>query len=206
MRIQSWNTQVLCREKQRQQKRLAVLQTGAKLFNNKGYEHTSLDDIAKALNVTKRTLYYYVQSKEEILFECNRMGLKFIEDIADECRNGTAPALDRIVLLIEKYAEILDTDFGACLVLTSITSFSEENKSVLHNAKRQLDALSRELIEEGVKDGTISDYDPRLASAAIIGALNWIPYWNRNANPSPNKKIATEFAKLFTDGLRARMQ
>ena len=69
-------------------KREAVVRAAAKAFNRNGYHNTSLDDIAAALEVTKPTLYYYVKSKEQLLFECFRTGL---EPIRAAFRNDTRP-------------------------------------------------------------------------------------------------------------------
>ena len=63
------------RAQQREAKRNAVLQTAARLFNERGYHATSLDDIAEQLHVSKPTLYYYVKSKDDILLECVRTAL-----------------------------------------------------------------------------------------------------------------------------------
>ena len=52
-----------------------MIATAARAFNERGYHNTSLDDIATALGVTKPTVYYYVQNKEQLLFECFQAGL-----------------------------------------------------------------------------------------------------------------------------------
>ena len=62
-------------EPQRSDKKDAVLLAGARLFTRKGFQGTSLDDIAQSLGVTKPTLYYYIANKEEILIECVERGL-----------------------------------------------------------------------------------------------------------------------------------
>src|SRR2546421_12369540 len=58
------------RLRDREVKREAVIRAAAHAFNRKGYHNTSLDDIAAALEVTKPTVYYYVTSKEQLLFQC----------------------------------------------------------------------------------------------------------------------------------------
>ena len=68
----------LDRERERAIKRDAVLRAAAQLFNEFGYHATSLAMVAQRLQVTKPTLYYYVQNKEEILFECVRLGLELL--------------------------------------------------------------------------------------------------------------------------------
>ncbi|MCP4315022.1 MAG: TetR/AcrR family transcriptional regulator [Hyphomicrobiales bacterium] len=199
-----WNNAVSNRDEQRRQKRLAVLGTGARLFNVRGFDRTTLDDIASELNVSKRTLYYYVSNKEEILFECSRLALEFMQDTLIRCRDPDIPALERIALLLHGYAQLLADDMGACLVLSKDIPLSEPNSDVLREGRRSLDGLLRNLIRAGVEDGSIAPNDVRLTAAAMFGAFNWIPHWNRSDNPVSHDVIAENYIALLIDGLRRR--
>lgn len=204
MSDQKWNAAVASREEQRAQKRQAVLDAGVRLFNDRGYAQTSLDDIAKELNITKRTIYYYVRNKEEILQECIRIGIEFIDGIVARSANNAAPPLDRIKLLVEDYAEWLSDDTGAALVLTNEISLSPEVRTNLRAAKRRLDASLRDLIREGIEDGSVAPCDPQFVAAAMFGALNWVPFWNRTTHPAPSGIISREFLGFFLKGLEKR--
>ena len=83
MSREKWAHAFETKEDRRTKKRMAVLRVGASLFNERGFDRTTLDDIAEALNVTKRTLYYYIDSKEEILHECNLRGAEIMRDIVN---------------------------------------------------------------------------------------------------------------------------
>ena len=72
----------------RERKREAVILTAARAFRERGYHNTSLDDIASELNVTKPTVYHYVENKEQLLFECFRAGLKQIMEGFEEIRGS----------------------------------------------------------------------------------------------------------------------
>ena len=81
---------------QREVKRNAVLQTAAQLFNERGFHATSLDDIAERLNVTKPTLYYYVESKDQILLECVRTALDLMRSGIAEVSAACGSAIDQL--------------------------------------------------------------------------------------------------------------
>lgn len=196
-----WNNAVQSREEQNQKKRHAVLLAGAKLFCDKGYERTSLDDIADELNITKRTIYYYVQSKDEILFECMKAGLTFIEGVAERHSDPAVAPLDRIHAMIGEYIDWVSTDFGACLALIKDSVVSEPGRTKLRKSKLALDLRLRDLIEEGIQDRSIRPCKPQLISAAIFGALNWLPFWNRNSHPVSNADLRKEFGDYFLQGL-----
>ena len=197
----TWGNPGATREEQREAKRRAVLQAGARLFNDQGYEQTSLDDIARALNITKRTIYYYVQSKEEILYGCQQMGLEFLGETLERCYDRTIPAVERIRLLVTGYCAWVCTDLGACAPMVREVSLSEDRRSELREGRARLDHLLRDIIREGIAAGELRDCDPQMTSAAIFGALNWVPYWNRRTNPRPPEEIAESCLALITHGL-----
>jgi len=202
MKNSGWSESAGSRDEKRLRKKNAILLAGAKLFNDQGYERTSLDQIAKALNITKRTIYYYVQSKEDILFECNKLGLEFIEEITVKCADKSRNPLDNVEFLIFEYAKWITDDLGASLILINDTFLSVEKREFLRSSKAKLDLELRKMLEEGISDGSIAPHDPRLTASAIFGALNWIPFWNRNSNPVPYEVIAKDYLRLFIDGLR----
>ncbi len=73
------------RQRDREVKRDAVIRAAAREFNRKGYHNTSLDDIAARLEVTKPTVYYYVTSKEQLLFQCFVAGVERIRPRSATC-------------------------------------------------------------------------------------------------------------------------
>src|ERR1700742_4541028 len=80
------------RQHDREVKREAVIRAAAHAFNHKGYHNTSLDDIAAALDVTKPTVYYYVTSKEQLLFECFVAGVEQIRAAFREVKESQMSA------------------------------------------------------------------------------------------------------------------
>ena len=77
-------------------KREAVIRAAARAFNERGYHHTSLDDIAADLGVTKPTVYYYVANKEQLLFECFLAGLRPIREALREAERLPGPGRERL--------------------------------------------------------------------------------------------------------------
>ncbi|MEX0583513.1 MAG: helix-turn-helix domain-containing protein, partial [Sneathiella sp.] len=134
-----WNEVALNRDDPREQKRMAVLRTGARLFNARGFDRTSLDDIASELNVSKRTLYYYVKNKDDILFECNRLALEFMQKTMDNSQNLDVPPLERLAIFMASYMDLLSNEFGDCLALSKDRVLSDDSRKILRNGRRKLD-------------------------------------------------------------------
>ncbi len=200
----SWTKAGAGRDAQREAKRQAVLQAGARLFNDHGYEQTSLEDIAAALNITKRTIYYYVQSKEDILFGCHQQGLEVLGDTMAKSQDITLPVVERIALLIRGYCAWVSTDLGATIAMVREHSLSAERRQALRASKAEVDFQLRNLIKQGVAEGSLRPCEPRLVSAAIFGALNWIPHWNRVEIPVSQDEIAEQYLQLVFAGMTAR--
>lgn len=196
-----WAQAFETRKHRRARKRLAVLRTGARLFNQRGYERTTLDDIAEALNVSKRTLYYYVRSKEEILAACNRLGLEDLRGTMEAPEEG--PPLARIEALSRRYVSFLNEDMGLCNVLSTSVPTSAALADEIRAERRKIDHALRRMIEEGVADGSIRPCDARLTTAAIFGSLNWFPFWNRREPRAPLEAAEEAAIRLALSSLRA---
>jgi AcrR family transcriptional regulator len=101
---------------EREAKHVAVLRTAAQAFYEIGFHNTSLDDIARRLNVTKPTIHYYVRNKEKILFECVRIGLKMLGDVSNDVMGHGGSAYEELTAVMHRYAEIVTMDFGLCVI------------------------------------------------------------------------------------------
>lgn len=189
------------RETMRNSKREAVLRMAAQVFNEKGYQASTLDEVAERLNVTKPTLYYYVKSKDEILFECVRIGLTMLQDAITEVGASGGTAMDKLVAAMHKYAEIVTLDFGMCVIRVGEDPLPPEAQRKLRSIKAALDHEFRELIRQGIAEGSIRPCDPKIAAFTIGGALSWIGRWYRPDGPLLPEDIAQQCIALLTQGL-----
>ncbi|WP_454919190.1 TetR/AcrR family transcriptional regulator [Xanthobacter sediminis] len=185
-------------------KREAVLKTASRLFNEKGFHATSLDEVARLLNVTKPTIYHYFKSKDEVLFECCRLGLEMVETAAAQAIAAKGSGLDRLRALMEKYAEVMTMDFGKSVTRTSDAELSPESRIILRQVKSQIDHALRASIEAGISDGSIAPCDVRNAAFTIAGALNWIARWYEPDGPLSAAEVAKQTAGFLIHGLAPR--
>lgn len=192
------------RVRDREKKRSAVILTAARCFRERGYHNTSIDDVARALNVTKPTIYHYVQNKEQLLFECFHTGLRQIMEAFESIEGSKATALERLSLVITRYVEAITSDFGWCMVQAENQDLSAAMSKKVRALKSEIDQGLRRLIVEGAADGSIRKCDPKIASFALAGAMNWIAYWYRSDKPLTASEIAQQFLELFQLGLEPR--
>lgn len=186
-------------------KREAVIQAAAKAFNLRGFHNTSLDDIAATLAVTKPTIYYYVDNKEQLLFECFCAGLEPIQTAIRDARQGNRPARERLRRVLLRYAKAIASEFGWCMVRAEDQDLSAQMRAHVKALKSEIDQGMRHLIQEGLNDGSIGHCDPKMTAFALAGALNWIAHWYQDSHGQSAAQVAADFVKLFENGLRPRL-
>jgi AcrR family transcriptional regulator len=175
------------------EKREALLKTAAALFRRYGYAGVSLNDVADLLKITKPTLYYYVGSKDELLFEIVTRGqeqiLAFLRTV-DKSPGMTGA--EKLASIMAQYAEAVTTDFGACVLLTQPRDLEAKFRHQIGGRIRAADEIIRRILAEGTRDGTLRVPDPAVTLQVLFGSLNWIPRWYK-----PEGRIKPDdFAKM----------
>jgi AcrR family transcriptional regulator len=188
----------------RERKREAILLTAVRMFNERGFHATSLDDVAMHLGINKPVVYHYLGNKDQVLFECVQRGLAQLLDAAAAAHAQPGSGLHRLEALLIRYAEINMEDFGRCVIRTGDELLSPENRSRFRALKREIDSALRDLVREAAQDGSAHVDDIRLTSFAIAGALNWPARWHRDDGPLSRRQIAVKLAAYLIDGIRPR--
>ena len=192
------------RVRDRERKRHAVILTAARAFRERGYHNTSLDDVARELNVTKPTVYHYVENKEQLLFECFRAGLRQIAEAVEEAKNSAASGRERLSAVMTRYAEAITSDFGWCMVQAENQDLSAAMSRKVRVLKSEIDQGMRALVLAGIQDGSIRKCDAKITAFALAGAMNWVAYWYDSTQALTPADIAQRFIELFLKGLEPR--
>ena len=192
------------RARQREIKRDAVILAAARVFRERGLHNTTLDDIASFLNVTKPTIYYYLTSKEQIIFECFRAGVGRITAELAELAAAPVCGRDRLAALVERYVEVMASEFGWCMVRVEDHDLSPAVAQRVRQLKSAIDQGLRRLLRAGIDDGSIQPCDVKMTAFALAGALSWIGQWYRAGEQLAPREIAARFMELFANGLKPR--
>lgn len=188
----------------RERKRDAILVAAVRMFNERGYHATSLDDVAAQLGVSKPLVYHYLGNKEQVLLRCMARGLQELQEAFAIARTASGSGLDRLRRYLVGYAEVNMTDFGRCVIRTGDEVLSPESRAAFRADKRKVDGEMRALVAEAMADGSAQQGDVRLATFAIAGALNWPARWHQEDGSQTVREIAEELAQFLVDGLRPR--
>ena len=192
------------RAEERSAKRQAVLRAAVRMFNERGFHATLLEDVAASLGISKPTIYHYLGNKEQVLLECVAIGLEQFLAAVDEAHRVQGNGLDRLRHFLRAYAQVNMDDFGRCVIRTGPEPLSPEGAQSLRERKRRIDAAMRGFIEEGMADGSIACADPKLLAFTLAGALNWPARWHVPGGKLSAEAIAAQMVDILTAGLAPR--
>jgi AcrR family transcriptional regulator len=185
-------------------KRDAVLRAAVRMFNERGFHRTSLDDVAMRLGISKPTIYHYLGNKDQVLLECVTIGLNQLLEAAAEAREAAGTGRDRLEHFLLRYAEVNMDDFGRCVIRTDDEALEPDSRARFRALKRQIDQAMRELIEEGIADGSIVAHDPRMLAFTLAGALNWPARWHSPKGALSTAAIARQMVDVLSQGFTPR--
>jgi AcrR family transcriptional regulator len=188
----------------RNTKRNAVLRAAVRIFNERGFHATSLEDVATSLGITKPTIYHYLGNKDQVLLECVTIGLNQLLAAADQARAEPGTGIERLQIFLRRYSEIIMDDYGRCVIRTGEEALAPASIRRFRELKRAIDTAMRALINEGISDGSIAPIDSKLLAFTLAGALNWPARWH-NPNGGRNTwELAEQLVSLLTTGFEPR--
>ena len=173
-------------------------------MNERGFHQTSLDDVAARLGVSKPTIYHYLGNKDQVLLECVTIGLAQLLTAADSARQVPGTGADRLTSFLRRYAEVNMDDFGRCVIRTSEEALAPDSRRQFRALKRKIDEALRELIKEGMADGSVAPGDPRMLGFALAGALNWPARWHDPAGTQSTEALADQLVAWLAQGFIPR--
>lgn len=181
-----------------------ILAESARVFNRRGYRGTTLDEIARAMGVTKPALYYYVKSKEDLLFQCHQRALDIaIRAVRTAVAETEAPD-QQLRLMLTRYIEGMTDELSGFVVVLYEEVLSAPLQERILRQRDEYEGMIRAIIERGRAAGVFVDCDPKLIGFAVLGALTWIPRWYHPDGPKSAKEVAATFADYLVRGLLRR--
>jgi AcrR family transcriptional regulator len=200
---QAWNVTIVDRAEEARRKRRAVVAEAARAFGHRGFHNVSLDEVAIALNVSKPTLYNYVKSKHELLYECYNLALDFGDEVMREVAAQEGTGLDKLSTFITRYIGMLTEQLGPAAVFYEFYSMRPSDREKIQKRRRGFDRMFRNLVSEGIADGSIAPCDPKLAVFWFMGSISGIPRWFDPEGELSGEQIADAFVAFIKNGLAA---
>src|SRR5262245_22865274 len=178
-------------------RRAAMYRTVAQLFRDRGYDATSVSDIARALGLTKAGLYHHFESKETLLFEIMMFGLDKVRDEVLVPVRGIRDPEERLRQLMLRHGRIVTRGHGA------VAHLGDEIRALPPAARRQIEHrmrvyfdLIRDTLGELQASGRLREVDRTVATFSLIGMILWLPRWFRQDGRLTQEQVAKHLANF----------
>ncbi len=179
-----------------------IFEAGARLFAEKGYGRTSLQEVADALGVTKPALYYYYRSKEELLFEITSFVMDRVTADLREVGGASLPPVEKLRELIRRYVLFFAAHPHELTIMsTEVDSLGPERREVILGRQREYLQLVRAIVRELLAEHPGSSLDETSVAFALLGGMNWIFKWYDPAGRVTPEKLVEDFVRIYTHGL-----
>ena len=181
-----------------------VLATSVEVFNERGFDGTSIEDLARRLEISKSAIYHHVESKDALLGLALDQALAGLEEVAETVRSLDGPAIERLETLLRGSVAVLVERLPYVTLLLRVRGNSDVERQALAR-RRRLDRLAAELVKEAVGDGDLRpDIDPAVTARLLFGMVNSLTEWLKLGRNSA-ADLADVVAAVAFDGLRARV-
>jgi len=185
--------------------RESLLAVAVMVFNERGYDGTSMEDLSRKLGISKSSIYHHVDNKEDLLALALDRALDGLFQVADEVQADTAPAIVRLERLVRSSVEVLAERLPYVTLLLRARGNSGTERTALAR-RREFDQIAADLVAEAERNGDIRpDVDPAITARLLFGLVNSLVEWYR---PGRGATSATELADAVCavafDGLRIR--
>ena len=180
-----------------------IVATAARLFKEKGYRATTLEDIAAAVGMLKGSLYYYIRSKEELLYLVVRDPIRQVYSELEAIVVADLPFNEKIARAIANHMTVFHLHYPHIAVyLHDYRHLMDKLEQNVIETPKQYQRLWDALLRQGIAAGEIrGDVDVTMAGYALLGMCNWAYRWyNPRGRLSP-QEIAEVFTKIALQGL-----
>ena len=188
--------------------RQEILRTAARLFQQRGYDATSMNDVAAALKLSKGGLYHHFQSKDEILYEIMNHAMEITQERVLNPVRSIADPEERLRALIRLHIEVVLSPRDR-----EITVMLHENHPLPPALRKRINIRKKDYIhfleslmsevQEKAKNQTRGRVSPRAAAFALLGMINWIYQWYKPEGELQAQNLIPQFTDLIFGGIFA---
>ncbi len=181
-----------------------ILETAVRLFREKGFHNTSMQDLADALGLQKASLYYYFSGKEDLLYRLLERGSRLLSAQIDAIYTSNLPPVEKLRLALETHAVTVmeHLDLVSVYLREYRTLPPERLRKVLSLRRHYEDILMR-ILEDGIASGDFRPVNVKMAILGFLGMLNWTHQWFSPQGALSAQEVAAILVDLALQGVVA---
>ena len=180
-----------------------LLSVAVQVFNQRGYDGTSMEHLSKAAGISKSSIYHHVSGKEELLKRAVSRALDGLFAILEEPAAREGQAVERLAHVVRRMVEVLISELPYVTLLLRVRGNTATERWALER-RRDFDHRVAELLKAAAADGDVRpDVEVRLATRLVFGMINSIVEWYRpEARGAAGREVADAVVQLVFSGLR----
>lgn len=181
-----------------QLKRDRIISAAIDLFYSQGYTHTTLDQVAKSLGVTKPFIYQYFGSKNDVLAEICSRAIKDAHETINRALSQRGTPTEKLKIIVRDFTlHVLNNQANAIIYSREETELAPKDRETINHLRREFDRRLVALLQEGLKENEFVIEDVRLTSLVIASVVGWSPVWFRSGGRLTKEEAADEIASLI---------
>lgn len=186
-----------------QTRQAQIYEAAARLFCDKGFGQASMSDVAQAMGMTKAGVYHHIVSKDELLFGIMSYGMDIFEEMVFDRVRDIRDPIERLRAAIRGHVLLVTRDRPkeVTVILNEGHTLRGEYAEMINSRKRRYVRFLEQTFDELVKKGLARPVDPRIATFALLGMINWIYQWFRPEGRLKDTELAEGLTDLFLRGL-----
>jgi AcrR family transcriptional regulator len=174
----------------------------AEIFHEQGFDATSMSNIAAAVDLTKAGLYYYIESKEDLLFAIMNYAMEQLETMVIEPSRHVVDPEARLHSIIERHGRLLTEGNKAITILTDeIEGLKPKHRKQILDRKRVYFDFVRDTLEALRAAGKLRAINATVATFSLFGTLLWLPRWFRPDGRLSSEQVIAEITLIAAGGL-----
>jgi len=179
-----------------------IYHKAAEIFHEQGFDATSMSTIAAAVDLTKAGLYYYIESKEDLLFAIMNYAMERLETNVIEPSRAVADPAERLKSILTRHGQLLTEGNKAITILTDeIEGLKPKHRKEILDRKRVYFDFVRGTLEALRAAGKLRDVNTTVATFSLFGTLLWLPRWFRLDGGLTSEQVIQEITKIAAGGL-----
>ncbi len=179
-----------------------IVSVATAVFTDRGYDATTMTDLAAALGLTKSAIYHHVSGKQELLARALGRALDALDAVVVRARASVSPAVRTLQEAVRGAVGALIAEMPSVTLLLRVRGNSDVERAALAR-RRAIDGAIAELVARAQRDGDLRrDIEPLLVARLIFGTVNSLVEWYPRSH-APADAVADAVCTLVFDGLRA---
>lgn len=180
-----------------------IYEAAARVFCERGFGQSSMSDVAAAMEMTKAGIYHHISSKDELLFGIMSYGMDLFEERVVERVENIRDPLERLRAAIRAHVLLVTRDRPkeVTVILNEPVSLRGDHREQIDRRKRRYVRFLNQTFRELRNQGLMRDIDPRVATFALLGMINWIYQWYAPQGRLRDTEVAESYIDLFLGGL-----